>query len=562
MKLFITFFSAFLLFSCSPKQEMPGTSGDIWIHAGYVLTNAGVLKNQYVNITADGLIGEITSEKPENAETVFEAQDAVLTPGFINAHDHLDYNHKGPSSRTLPGYVEKNPDRYNHRFDWRSGCRGYKRMPASKTVAYDTLAWNELRQVVSGTTTIVSGGTMTLIRRSKAVPSSGGVDGLARNIGGGPGSEGLIFSKAIELDTFPLKGKRARCRFQPADGDGYEGHPDKEELKDVIYIAHVAEGKDNVSRNEFVNLSSDDGRRVDILGENVAFIHMVAVLEKDVAKFAQSGATMIWSPRSNFSLYGITAPVSLFKEYGVNIVLGTDWAYSGSAHVLDELNVVSAYNRKYLDNLFTNKEIWQMVTVNPAKFMLLDNQIGDIAPGMQADLALFSLNGRKIETDEDAYGAVVNASVNQVELVMRGGNILFGNYEFLKEKISDIESDIDTFNGKTYYFGTSVETGRPFNELKLKNKRTYPLFPDLSKAKTPLDYPVSLENHLFPEATKYSGAVSPGDPDGDGIPDAKDSVRKVFNPVRPVDLTSNGGRQMEVFKKKNSQKTQTAPLKE
>lgn len=562
MKLFVTFFSALLLLSCSPEREMPGTSGDIWIHAGYVLTNNGVLKNQYVNVTADGLIGEITPEKPENAEMIFEAEEAVLTPGFINAHDHLDYNHRGPSNRTLPGYVEKNPDRYNHRFDWRSGCRGYKRMPATKTVAYDSLAWNELRQVISGTTTIVSGGTMTLISGSRAVPSSGGVDGLARNIGGGPGSEGLVFPKAIELDTFPLKGKRGRCRFQPASGDGYEGHPDKDELADVIYIAHVAEGKDNVSRNEFVNLSSDEGRRVDILGKNVAFIHMVAVLEKDVAKFAESGATMIWSPRSNFALYGVTAPISLFREYGVNIALGTDWAYSGSAHVLEEMNVVADYNRKYLDNLLTNKEIWQMVTVNPAKFMLVDDQIGDIAPGMQADLALFSLNGRKIETDEDAYGAVVNASQDQVELVMRGGNILFGNYEFLKGRISDVPSDIDTFNGKMYYFGTAIETGRPFNELKAKNKRTYPLFPDLSKAKTPLDYPISLENHLYPEATKYSGAVSPADPDGDGILNAKDNVRKVFNPVRPLDLTDNGGRQMEVFKKKNPKKTQKSPLKE
>lgn len=559
MRLLVTFFSVLLLFSCSPKKDMPGTSGDIWIHAGYVLTNAGVLKNQYVNITADGLIGEITSEKPENAETVFEAQDAVLTPGFINAHDHLDYNHKGPSNRTMPGYIEKNPDRYNHRFDWRSGCRGYKRMPASKTVVYDYLVWNELRQVVSGTTTIVSGGTKTLIRGSKSVPASGGVDGLARNIGGGPGSEGLVFKKAIELDTFPLNGKRTRCRIQPSSGDGYQDHPDKDEIRDVIYIAHVAEGKDNVSRNEFVNLSSDDGRRVDILGKNVAFIHMVAVLEKDVAKFADAGATMIWSPRSNFSLYGVTAPISLFKEYGVNIVLGTDWAYSGSAHLLDEMKVVSDYNRKYLGNLFTNKEIWQMVTVNPAKFMLLDDQIGDIAPGMQADLALFSLNGRKIETDEEAYGAVVNASQDQAELVMRGGNILFGNYELLKDKISEVESDIDTINGKTYYFGTAIETGRPFDQLKVKNKRTYPLFPDLSKAKTPLDYPVSLENHLFPGATKYSGVLSPQDTDGDGIAEAQDNVRGIFNPVRPVDLTDNGGEQMEVFRKKNPKKT-VAPL--
>src|SRR5207249_1192172 len=42
-------------------------------------------------------------------------------------------------------------------------------------------------------------------------------------------------------------------------------------------------------------------------------------------------------------------------------------------------------------------------------------------------------------------------------------------------------------------------------------------------------------------STIYSGAPSPGDRDGDGVPDATDNCPTVFNPVRPVD----GGKQAD-----------------
>lgn len=66
-------------------------------------------------------------------------------------------------------------------------------------------------------------------------------------------------------------------------GDGYPFHPKNK--PDVVYIVHVAEGKDAFARNEFVNISSDEGKRNNILGENIGLIHMVGVLEQDIKKW-------------------------------------------------------------------------------------------------------------------------------------------------------------------------------------------------------------------------------------------------------------------------------------
>ncbi len=493
---------------------------DLWIYAKYVVSNDGILKNKYVGIRRDGTIGEISDQKPLH-ETIIDAGRHILAPGFINAHDHLAYNHRGPSYK----YASFRAERYNHRRDWSGGCRGYEKRQNKKTGRPAFLIWNELRQVVAGTTSNIG---------------NGGYRGFLRNFGDFP-NEGLTLSKEIWNDTFPLK-DNDECKHMLEKGDDYPFHPQNK--PDNVYIIHVAEGKDAFARNEFVNISSDEGKRNNILGENIGLIHMVGVLEQDVKKVADAKATVIWSPRSNFALYGVTAPVSLMKDYGINLALGTDWAYSGSAHILEELKVAADYNEKYLNNIFTAKELWQMATVNPAKLMQLSDQIGDIRPGMQADLVLFYLGNREFKTDEEAYKAVISMDSSKTDLVMRGGTILYGRWTLLDGVISDIPGDFDEFFGAKYYIGATVETGYSYEELLAANKKggTYRLFPNLSRKKTPITYPVSLKNKLYPAAPAYTGQISPADPDGDGIT-VKDSDPEYFNPIRPVDLTDNAGRQ-------------------
>lgn len=174
---------------------------------------------------------------------------------------------------------------------------------------------------------------------------------------------------------------------------------------------------------------------------------------------ADAKATVIWSPRSNFALYGVTAPVSLMKDYGINLALGTDWAYSGSVHILEELKVAADYNAKYLNNIFTAKELWQMTTVNPAKLMQLSDQIGDIRPGMQADLVLFNAENRRFKTDEDIYKAVIGMDSSKTELVMRGGTILYGKWKLLDGVISDIPGDTDEFFGENIISARRLKRG-------------------------------------------------------------------------------------------------------
>ena len=505
---------------------------DLWIYAKYIVSNDGILKNKYLGITGNGKIGAISDQKPDHG-VIIDAGNHILSPGFINAHDHLSYNHRGPLKETLPSYVEEYPERFNHRYDWSRGCREYQRFSTPKTKRAEFLIWNELRQVVAGTTSNIG---------------AGGYFGFLRNFGSYFPHEGVKLKKKIWSDTFPLKGKT--CKFLLEDGDQYPFHPSNRD--DSIYIVHISEGKDAAARNEFINISSDEGKRRNILGKNIGLTHSIALLEEDIRKIAVSGATVVWSPRSNLALYGVTAPVSLMKDYGINLALGTDWAYSGSAHILDELKVASQYNEKYLNNVFSNKELWQMVTVNPARLLALDDQIGDIKVGMLADIVLFFAGNKEFETDEDIYGAVIGMDTSKTALVMRSGTVLYGKWKLLKGIIAENKQDTDIFFNEEYYIATSAETGYTYRQLRTVNEKyhTYPLFPAPDPSATPVMYPVSLKNRLYPEASVYSGEITSSDPDGDGIMQ-DDNDERYFNPVRPVDLTDNNKRQTRARRLKN-----------
>ena len=59
---------------------------------------------------------------------------------------------------------------------------------------------------------------------------------------------------------------------------------------------------------------------------------------------AKNGVGLIWSPRSNIELYGVTTDVALAKEQGVKIAVAPDWSPSGSDGLLQELKYVATWN--------------------------------------------------------------------------------------------------------------------------------------------------------------------------------------------------------------------------
>src|SRR5262249_6644651 len=160
------------------------------------------------------------------------------------------------------------------------------------------------------------------------------------------------------------------------------------------------EGIDSVARNEFLCTSSSANGGQGLIVKQTGGIHGVGLLAADYQDMSQNGASLIWSPRSDITLYRHTADGTIASRTPVRIALGTDWMPAGSMNLLRELKCADSFNTTYLDHFFTDEDLWRMVTVNAAGVAGVGDVVGTLAKGMVGDVAIFD------ESTNDGYRAV------------------------------------------------------------------------------------------------------------------------------------------------------------
>lgn len=429
--------------------------------------------------------------------------EGAISPGLVNAHDHIRYATDGP--------IGHGDERYDHRHDWRRGTRGHSALSTSSTNTREALLYGELRMLFGGATSIA--GSISTVN----------AQGLLRNLDAAEYNEGLGFFEA-NYETFPLNDN---------DGSLYASGCDNYQLDTAtalnfrVYLPHIAEGIDAEAQNEFRCLSSNAGGGIDLVAQNTSIIHGIGVEPDDIASISDSGSKLVWSPRSNVSLYGFTAPVTTYDAMGVPIALGTDWTPSGSSNVLRELACAEYLNEFHMGFAFTHRELWLMATRNGSLALGTADQLGSLTAGQIADLAIF--DGR----DRVAYEAVTAGSIADVELVLRGSKALYGDSDLLAglrtdastcEPLSDCVSDNAVC--------VSEDSGLSLAAIRSAVGNAYALV----QCDVPLNEPSCLP---FRANEDGDGLIFPqsnvDDFDGDGVIDALDLCPVVFDAGRPLD---------------------------
>lgn len=486
------------------------TAGDDrMLIVGTVLQPGKVIEGGQVLVDAQGeitCVGCGCADQAAGATTVI-CEDASISPGLINAHDHMGWMGDIPRSPT-----EASGLRYEHRHDWRKGDSGdgEPKITAQGNSNIDEKAWGELRFALSGATSTFASGVS---------------HGLIRNLDRNSGLLGLNVAEG-QYETFPL-GDSSGAKHDTGCNYGGIDQPGDIAL-DQAYVPHVSEGIEQSAYNEFLCLNGAQGGS-DVLRENTAIVHGVGLTATEIATMAAENIKLIWSPRSNVALYGDTAPVGAYQRLGVTIALGTDWMPSGSMNMLREIRCADELNDNYYGGTFSDEDIWRMATVNGARALMVDNRIGVLSEGRVADIAIFRRNGKA------PYQAVVEAEVDDVALVLRGGDVLNGNANV----VAGLEANCDTVDvcGTEKRVCLSRELdGKTYAQLSSSGRNSvYPAFfcgvPDDEPTCTP--YRDTNESVLG--SSVYNMDPGAGDQDGDGVADADDNCPTQFNPVRPLD---------------------------
>lgn len=475
---------------------------------GTILTPQGILEGGDLLIAANGTIAcvgcDCSASDGYQEATVVTCAQGVISPGLINAHDHITYTQNSPGSWGT--------ERFEHRHDWREGINGHHQIKVPGSASADQVAWGELRQLITGTTSMAG---------------SGGIKGLVRNLDTAGMFSDLPISGAINNDTFPLDDSSGK---QLASTCAYPTIPTTSVLNSVCYLPHVAEGINAYARNEFLCLSGGESGAANVTASNSTFVHMVGTLAVDGETVASHGTSIVWSPRSNISLYGNTAPVSMYKRQGVTLALGTDWTASGSMNLLRELACADSYNQTYLNHFFTDRDLWRMTTEGAAEALHIDNVVGKLKTGLTADIAVF-----KTIADVSAYRSVIQSSAADTLLVLRGGKPMYGDSNVMAA-LPGAQTQCDQMGdvcGSSKIVCVQAELSKSFTDLSNANASIYAL----KFCGTPTNEPTCVPSR----PGEYTGIPTATDRDGDGVPDAEDNCPDVFNPIRPLD----GGKQAD-----------------
>jgi len=191
----------------------------------------------------------------------------------------------------------------------------------------------------------------------------------------------------------------------------------------------LAEGRSEELLTEYTELETHGLIRDKLVG-----IHCTALNPSNWKVLGKNNVKLVWSPLSNLLLYGKTADVISAKKNGVLISLGSDWTPTGSKNLLWELKVADLYNSNFLGKLFSDLELVEMVTLNPAKAIGVADEIGSIKKGLFADIVIFD------KLNEDPYRNLIQCTEKNLKLSLIGGRPRYGDISLLtKMGISNFE---------------------------------------------------------------------------------------------------------------------------
>ena len=278
----------------------------------------------------EGKIASVSSSPmiDANQQETLSFEDALVFPGLINSHDHLDFNlYPRLGEQTYSNYTEWGRHIHKH---YKAEIAAVLKVPPM--LRYE---WGVFKNLLCGVTTVVNHGEPSGLKNDLITVFE---DMQALH------SVGFESAWRLKLNN-PLNIKLPVC-------------------------IHVGEGDDWPSFSEIDRLTGWN-----LLNRKLVGVHGVAMSENQAKKFQ----AVVWCPQSNFFLLNKTAPVNLLKKR-TDILFGTDSTLTGSWDIWEHLRVARS------TRLLSEEALFHTLNKNAAKVWGLNS--GAIEAGRDADIVI------------------------------------------------------------------------------------------------------------------------------------------------------------------------------
>lgn len=189
-----------------------------------------------------------------------------------------------------------------------------------------------------------------------------------------------------------------------------------------------------------------------ILQAKPLLAHCVKTGEKDFELIAESGSGIAHCPKSNAKFGHGVAPFEGFLDNNLRVGIGSDSvASNNTCDMLEEgrFAALAARARQDKKRLITAQEIIEAATLGGARAMGLEDEIGTLQPGKQADITVISLEAVAQQPIHDVYAALLFASgARDVSLTMVAGNEIYRDGEAKTVDEKELQAKMQEIAGK------------------------------------------------------------------------------------------------------------------
>ncbi|MFX1675452.1 amidohydrolase family protein [Paraburkholderia sp. A2WS-5] len=182
-------------------------------------------------------------------------------------------------------------------------------------------------------------------------------------------------------------------------------------------------------------------RELGLMNAKSFMSHAIDLTEADIAVCVETGASIVHNPSAIMSVIG-RCPVPELIDAGVNVAIGSDAAapdrgYDMFRHMWQCMH----YHRRHFrdPDVLPHGKVLEMITIDAAKALSMDGEIGSLEAGKLADIILVDLfKPHMMPMNMPVYRVTCFANAADVCMTMVGGRILMEDYRVLSVDEAEI----------------------------------------------------------------------------------------------------------------------------
>ena len=372
-------------------------------------------------------------ERPEGfrEEKVIDGKDRFAIPGLVNCHTH-----------SYMSFMRNVADDLSF-MDWLFGSIDPIEQQMTDEDAYWGACLAILEMMKSGTTCF-NDMQMNIHQTTRAVKESGMRAVISRGLVGSGNDEGgqMRLRQAYE----------ERDAAKDCDRLSFVLGPHAPYTCDEAYLKIVADEAKKNNMGIHIHLSESESEigqirekygcspialadRCGLFDVPAIAAHCVQIDEADMDILKAKNVSVVTNPASNMKLGNGFAPVAEMLKKGINVCLGTDGAASNNClNIFHELSLLTLIHKGTgrTPQCVSAREGFRIATLNGARALGMEKEIGSIEVGKKADLAILDLNTPSLTPRNNLIaGLSYSANGSEVETVIIDGKVTMENRKML-----------------------------------------------------------------------------------------------------------------------------------